>query len=175
MLFRSGLAWGALPWIGYTGRDAFVDFFTVAMLVGMTAGAVSSTAALPRGLWVYLTASLWPFIVKSALMGSVVHRAGGLTIVFTWFVLLAFGRNAYRTLRQSLAMTRSNQRLAAALRRERDAVQAASRAKDLFLAGVTHDLRQPVHALGLHLRFLDRKSTRLNSSHTDISRMPSSA
>ena len=30
---------------------------------------------------------------------------------------------------------------------------------------------QPAHAFGI----LDRKSTRLNSSHTDISRMPSSA
>ena len=31
------------------------------------------------------------------------------------------------------------------------------------------------NGFGLGLNFLDRKSTRLNSSHTDISRMPSSA
>jgi hypothetical protein len=50
LLAASGLTWGVLPWLSYTGRDPFVDFFCIAMLVGMTAGAVNSTAALPRAL-----------------------------------------------------------------------------------------------------------------------------
>ena len=36
-----------------------------------------------------------------------------------------------------------------------------------------HDVHHPFH--GSHLRIVDRKSTRLNSSHNVISRMPSSA
>jgi signal transduction histidine kinase len=28
------------------------------------------------------------------------------------------------------------------------------RAKNLFMAGVTHDLRQPVHAVALHVKYL---------------------
>src|SRR6185295_12431235 len=34
----TGLTWGLLPWIGYDGDDAFTDFYTVAMLMGMTGG-----------------------------------------------------------------------------------------------------------------------------------------
>jgi len=154
LIAASGLAWGVLPWLSYHGNNAFVDFFSVAMLVGMTAGAVSSSAALPRAMQCYVLAAFVPFIVKSALIGGLVYLAGGLTIVFSIFVMFAFSRSSHRALRNTLVVTRQNARLAEALRRERDAVQATMRAKDLFLAGVTHDLRQPVHALGLYLRYL---------------------
>ncbi len=156
LLGACGLTWGLLPWLSYTGSDPFVDFFSIAMLVGMTAGAVNSAAAVPRALNVYIAGAFGPFILKSASIGGLVYGAGGLTIAFAAVVLIAFGRNSHRALRQTLIVTHRNQRLAEALRRERDAVQTAMRAKDLFLAGVTHDLRQPVHALALHLRYLRR-------------------
>ena len=35
--------------------------------------------------------------------------------------------------------------------------------------------KQAYHMLGIKLEMRDRKSTRLNSSHSDLSRMPSSA
>lgn len=154
LVAASGLTWGVLPWLSYTGRDPFVDFFCVAMLVGMTAGAVNSTAALPRALNLYILAAFVPFVVKSAFIGGLVYGAGGVAIVFSALVLISFGRSSHRAMRGTLVATHQNARLAEALRKERDAVQATLRAKDLFLAGVTHDLRQPVHAMALHLRYL---------------------
>ncbi|MFZ5505882.1 MAG: sensor histidine kinase, partial [Pseudomonadota bacterium] len=150
----TGLAWGLLPWLGYEGRDPFMDFFSVAMLAGMAGGAVTATTALPRALNLYLVCALLPFIVKSWLMGGLINIGGGLTFLFYLLVLVSFGRNAHATMRNALLLTRQNARLADDLRQERDAVQAAMRAKNLFLAGVTHDLRQPVHAVGLHVRYL---------------------
>ncbi len=150
----SGLTWGALPWLVYTGEDPFVDFFSVAMLVGMTSGAVASTMALPRALNTYVSAAFVPFIVKAMLIGGSVHTAGALTIMFSMVVLMGFGRTGHDALRRTVLLSRQNARLMEELRIERDAVRAAMQAKDLFLAGVTHDLRQPVHALGLHLHFL---------------------
>jgi signal transduction histidine kinase len=166
LLAASGAAWGVLPWLAYTGTDPFVDFFTIAMLVGMTAGAVNSAAALPRAMNLYVVLALAPFVVRASLLGGAVNWGGALTIVFSIVVLLGFGRNTHRAQRATLLATRQNLRLAGALRRERDAVQAASRAKDLFLAGVTHDLRQPVHALALHLRHL--RSLRADELRPDV-------
>jgi len=156
LVAASGAVWGLLPWLSYTGSNPFVDFFSIAMLVGMTAGAVGSAAAIPRALNLYIVFAFVPFIVRSATIGGLVYGAGGLTIAFSGVVLFAFGRSTHRTMRNTLIITRHNARLAEALRRERDAVQATMRAKDLFLAGVTHDLRQPVHGLALHLRHLRR-------------------
>jgi len=150
----TGLAWGVLPWLGYEGRDPFMDFFSVAMLVGMAGGAVTATTALPGALILYLVCALVPFIVKSALVGGIISIAGGITIFFYLGVLISFGRNAHASMRNALLLTRQNARLADTLRRERDAVQTAMRAKNLFMAGVTHDLRQPVHAVALHVKYL---------------------
>jgi len=154
LMGSSGVVWGALPWLAYTGTDPFVDFYTIAMLVGMTAGAVNSAAGLPLALRPYIVLALGPFAVRGLLLGDVVSIGGAVTILFSIVVLLGFGRSSYHAQRDTLVAKRENQRLAMALRQERDAVQAASRAKDLFLAGVTHDLRQPVHALALYLRHL---------------------
>lgn len=150
----TGLAWGLLPWLVYRGIDPFVDFFSVAILAGMAGGAVTATTALPGALRLYLIGTLLPFVLKGALMGGLVNLAGGLTLFFYLLVLLSFGRSAHATMRDALLLTRQNARLAEDLRQERDAVQTAMRAKNLFLAGVTHDLRQPVHAIGLHVRYL---------------------
>ncbi|WP_018410448.1 sensor histidine kinase [Methyloversatilis thermotolerans] len=150
----TGLVWGLLPWISYDGVDAFRDFFGVAMLAGMAGGAVTATSSLPRALNGYLVFALLPFIVKAAWMGGAVNLGGAITLLFYLVALIAFGRDAHTALKHALELTRQNARLAEHLRRERDAVQATMRAKNLFLAGVTHDLRQPVHAVGLHVRYL---------------------
>lgn len=150
----TGLTWGLLPWLVYRGIDPFVDFFSVAMLAGMAGGAVTATTALPGALRLYLLGMLLPFVLKAVLMGGLVNLAGGLTLFFYLLVLLSFGRSSHATMRNALLLTRQNARLAEDLRQERDAVQSAMRAKNLFLAGVTHDLRQPVHAISLHVRYL---------------------
>jgi signal transduction histidine kinase len=153
-LGATGLAWGLLPLLAYTGDNPFADFFSIVMLIGMTAGALGSASALPTGLKLYIGGAYLPFIVQSQFIGGLITHAGGVAILITSLALLSFGRNAHRSMREALVVGRRNAHLAEALRRERDAVQALMRAKDLFQAGVTHDLRQPVHALALHLRYL---------------------
>ncbi len=163
----TGLVWGILPWLGFEGLDPFMDFFSVAMLVGMAGGAVTATTALPAALNLYLVCALVPFIMKSALLGGAVNVAGGVTIFFYLCVLVSFGRSAHAAMRNALLLTRQNARLADKLRHERDAVQTAMRAKNLFMAGVTHDLRQPVHAIGLHVRYM-RSLEPHEISHTTV-------
>jgi signal transduction histidine kinase len=150
----TGLVWGLLPWISYNGRDAFADFFTAATVVGITAGGANNLSAVPRVLRSYLCAALLPFAIRMALVGGAVSLGGAATILLILLVLGSFGHTNYRSLRNHLVVTRQNARLAEELRHERDALHAVMRAKDLFQAGVTHDLRQPVHALALHLHYL---------------------
>jgi signal transduction histidine kinase len=152
----SGLTWGLLPWLSYNLDNPFVSFFVVAMLVGLCTGVVSAAAAVPAAMVAHLGTMFGPFVVLAASLGGFINWAGCVTVVFLCMVLMSFSRTAHRAMRHTFVVTRQNVRLADALRVERDAVRDAMRAKDLFLAGVTHDLRQPVHALALHLSYLRR-------------------
>lgn len=160
----TGLCWGLLSWISYTGENAFLDFYTVAMLIGMASSGTPLLAALPRTLDIYLCSALLPTVLRALQVGGTVSLAGAATVLFAGVVLWNFGRSTHRSLRKSLSLTVESLRLGEALRRERDALTAVMRAKDLFQAGVTHDLRQPVHAMALHLHYL---RSLLPASRTD--------
>lgn len=150
----TGACWGLLSWIGYTGENAFVDFYTVAMLLGMVSSGAALIGALPRALLLYLGSALLPTVLRALQIGGAVSFAGAAAAIFAGVVLWNFGRSTHRSLRRNLQLSLESQRLGSALRHERDALAAAMRAKDLFQAGVTHDLRQPVHAMALHLHYL---------------------
>jgi signal transduction histidine kinase len=145
LMSATALTWGLMPWLSYHGENPLLDFFSITMLVGMTAGAVQSAAAVPLALRSYIVLGFSPFVVKSVFIGG---------IIFTMLIWLSYARSAFRIVHRTLAATRENEALAEALRQERDAVRNAMRAKDLFLAGVSHDLRQPVHAIALYLHVL---------------------
>ena len=53
-----------------------------------------------------------------------------------------------------------------AMRAAKEAAEAANRAKSSFLAAASHDLRQPMHALGLYMATLRGES--LSSTHADL-------
>lgn len=154
LMSATALTWGLMPWLSYHGENPLLDFFSITMLVGMTAGAVQSAAAVPLALRSYIVLGFSPFVVKSVFIGGTVYLAGGLLIIFTMLIWLSYARSAFRIVHRTLTATRENEALAEALRQERDAVRNAMRAKDLFLAGVSHDLRQPVHAIALYLHVL---------------------
>ncbi len=54
------------------------------------------------------------------------------------------------------------------LRSEKDKAEAADRAKSVFLAAASHDLRQPIHALGLFLTALRSMSQSPTVRSTDL-------
>ena len=54
------------------------------------------------------------------------------------------------------------------LRSEKDKAEAADRAKSVFLAAASHDLRQPIHALGLFLTALRSMSQSPSVRSTDL-------
>ncbi|MCA1979287.1 MAG: HAMP domain-containing histidine kinase [Thiobacillus sp.] len=145
----SGLAWGSLVLLVFKGENTPLDFFTTATLVGMTGGAVTPLSSLRAAFPVYVLTILIPYVAKSLWIGTAVYLAGGLTVLAYMLVLLAYNRVTHRALWQAYRLQLEKEGLVAEQ-------QALSRSRSLFLAGVSHDLRQPVQAMGMFNAYLHK-------------------
>jgi signal transduction histidine kinase/CheY-like chemotaxis protein len=131
------------------------------ILVCWAAAAVSPLAAYARAYYAYVAPIVLQVAAAWATAGSGIDPAerfvAAALIVFAGVILSFFVRDNERVLRESFEIRYENERLIAALERERqevalarDKAEAADRAKSRFLAAASHDLRQPLHALSLH-------------------------
>ena len=122
----------------------------------MILGGLSRTAVYKPAFYGFVLAVLVPLIARVAIEGDQVHlfTAGVLGVVLVF--VLAFGRQVNDVLTQSLTMRYENVDLIRELKAQteaalaaRAAAETASLAKSQFLAAASHDLRQPLHAMGL--------------------------
>ena len=138
----NGAGWGALAWVTYNGNQINEDFATIAVIVGMTRGAVTPLSALRNAFPLYATAVVLPFLAKSLWIGGDIYVAGGLNLAVYLVVLLGYGRTTHRALRNAFHLQLEKDHLLQKL-------ENMAHSRSLFLAGVSHDLKQPVQALGM--------------------------
>ncbi|WP_370601102.1 hybrid sensor histidine kinase/response regulator [Pseudomonas nitroreducens] len=147
--WASSLLWGWLGWAGFAHGDPQLFAFTCIVLTGLVCGAVPSLSAYPPAYIGSLAAMLLPLLVLC------LSQAGEQFTTYSFFIAclagvnLYYSRVTYRSLCETIRLRQQNSELVQDLREQRDRAQAADRAKTRFLAAASHDLRQPIHALGL--------------------------
>jgi len=149
-----GLAWGLFPWLALRGADPAMDFLCVGLVMGLAAGSASAQAALRWASPAFSTFMLVPYALKSALVGDRIYTIGAVTILLGIVCVVRFARDNHFILLESFRLRRQNLALAQHLAEEKAAVEESSRIKSLFLAGVSHDLKHPLNALGMYLGYI---------------------
>jgi len=135
--------------------------FLTMILVCWAAAGVSAVAGRARVYYAYVAPIVLQIAFAWAALGSGIDTRerflAAALILFAGVILSFFARDSERVLRESFQIRYENERLIAALERERqevalarDKAEAANRAKSRFLAAASHDLRQPLHALSLY-------------------------
>ena len=151
----AGALWGAAAVAMFPASPSYQALFIVCQF-GVILGGLNLTAVYKPSFYGFVLAVLVPLIARVAVEGDRVHlfTAGVLGVVLAF--VLAFGRQVNGVLTQSLAMRYENVDLIRELQAQteaalaaRAAAESASRAKSQFLAAASHDLRQPLHAMGL--------------------------
>ena len=164
-----GAFWGITTWMAQSaGGDLSTLFLIGCVVAGVSAAAMGfCNSCWPVSAAHYLT------VVPLINVGFFLHEGAHAT-VFTVFslvyllFLLQFSRVAEVSAKQSIRLRFENTELVDRLRQQtaqadearaqaeaaRAQAEAASVDKSRFLAAASHDLRQPIHALGLFLEAL---------------------
>jgi two-component system, sensor histidine kinase len=148
--FAVGVGFGWAP-VGLTiGGRLDVELLTLLVTLCVAAGAVTAVGPyLPAFLPFFLSATL-PFTVTSFFSSDpLLHRLAPLLMLIFIAGMGGLGIRANRAFEQLVRLQVRAEEMADDLERQRDIAENANLAKSKFLAAASHDLRQPVHALGL--------------------------
>ncbi|MGC9271365.1 ATP-binding response regulator [Acidiphilium sp.] len=147
--FAEGIGWGWAVVSLAAGGPVAVQYMVVLVIAGICSAAVPAFGPyLPAFAAFFLPATL-PYLVFGLWSADPYQHAGA------WFMLLFIvGMGALaivfnRTFRQLISMRMAAEQMAIDLKRQKDIAEQANLAKSRFLAAASHDLRQPVHAIGL--------------------------
>jgi len=163
-----GLCWGIGSLFLLDPSRTEFQFMVFLTCAALAAGAISALGTLLPAYYCNLLAIMVPTMVWSSLQGDALHVTYSV-LALLWIVVIAVLANSFSELLvKSLRLQFANLDLANDLLRQKELAEAANVAKSRFLASASHDLRQPVHALGMFVgalgdRTLDADSRRLVS------------
>ncbi|WP_244513235.1 MULTISPECIES: hybrid sensor histidine kinase/response regulator [unclassified Ensifer] len=150
----SSALWGALGWVAFLPDEPQTLAFICIVITGIASGAVPSLSAFPLAYAGSLLAMLLPFAIRCFMGDGPIYDTYLVFTICLFGVDLYYSRVTHRTLAETVRLRFENLSLIGDLQEERDKAQSADRAKSRFLAAASHDLRQPIHALGLFISTL---------------------
>jgi signal transduction histidine kinase/CheY-like chemotaxis protein len=153
----SGLIWGSAGVLMFVPGAPDYQAFLIVALFAVTTGALTLIAVHAPSFYAFVLPTILPIIIRTALEAGAVHLFTAAACSLVLITLLAFGRNLNRLLTQSLHTRFDNVELIAELKAQQQVAEAATRAKTQFFAAANHDLRQPLHAMGLFASALAAK------------------
>ncbi|MDP2004046.1 MAG: ATP-binding protein [Rubrivivax sp.] len=173
LVLAQGALWGVAVWLFWGLGTPYHVVSLILIVYSYCLGSVQLLATQSRVFLVFISLVLTPTIVRIASDASQpwhLQLAIILTLLFCITVLMA--RTYGSALGQAITLKTRTDDLAARLRNEmvvtedarrladeaRRAAEAANRAKTQFFAAASHDLRQPLHAMGLFAEALRQRS-----------------
>lgn len=166
LMAMDGAAWGTLAFSAMGNTTAVGTIVVICVLAGVMGGTVGLLSPV---LPVFIAFAV-PLVSLTALrmsqLNDPAYSAFSVIALMYLAVLIAQARNSSLATRTAIELRFENLdlvRQADAARRE---AEEANTAKSKFLAAASHDLRQPIHAVGLFLDVLSR--TPLNSQQREL-------
>ncbi|MET0681254.1 MAG: HAMP domain-containing sensor histidine kinase, partial [Burkholderiales bacterium] len=167
----SGCLWGLATVLFFIPDSPVYQAFLLVLIFAVTASAVLLIGVHLPSFYVFVLPALVPIVVRNVVEGEPAHLTLAFIVAVATIALLTFGRNYNRVLVASLRNRFENEALARKLatqnielerareiaERARSEAEIANRSKTQFFAAAGHDLRQPLHAMGLFAAALTEK------------------
>ena len=147
----TGIVWGAWPLLFYSLYSVEYLLLISTIFAGMVAvNAAASSIYLPA-FFTFSVPLLLPLSIAHLMSGRDSLALTGLLLVMFLAINMILALRSNRQNREFLASQLANQKLLESLAKEKLIAERAMVAKSRFLAAASHDLRQPLHAMGLFL------------------------
>jgi signal transduction histidine kinase len=167
----SGCLWGLATLLFFIPDSPVYQAFLFVLIFAVTSAAVLLIGAHLPSFYVFVLPALVPIVVRNIIEGEPAHLTLAFIVGVATLAILTFGRNYNRVLVASLRNRFENEALARKLatqnlelerareaaERARTEAEIANRSKTQFFAAAGHDLRQPLHAMGLFAAALTEK------------------
>jgi signal transduction histidine kinase len=166
----SGVLWALACFLFVDPREPLILILLSVSLLALSGGAVASHGVYFPSYWAYIGPTMGALVAVSLWHGGLLGNTVALVAAFSAVIYFALARNVRRLFADSLRLGFENvalrrdaeektglleatldelKRREAALEAARRSAEQANAAKTRFLAAASHDLRQPIHALGL--------------------------
>ena len=158
----SAFVWGLTVFL-YFDRTSLADQFICWLIIsGLAMFSINALSMHLRTMRDYLNVlaitalaiMAWRMVVDLRLQGPSHHWWVVALLVLFWQVLHRTGARLHDTHRKNFELQYRNNQLIESLTRQTQAALDAVEIKNRFLASAAHDIRQPVHALGLYADWL---------------------
>ncbi|OYY96144.1 MAG: hybrid sensor histidine kinase/response regulator [Polaromonas sp. 28-63-22] len=145
----NALAWGAAPWFFFPTNNLPLMSLMMLILLGMSSGGVASLAPYRPALFRFIVPVLAGLAAALLWQRDAIHIFLAVCTLAYLYVNLKFGLQQNRLLTEALRARYEKEDLAQRLAEQVRMVERASLEKTRFFASASHDLRQPLHSLGL--------------------------
>ena len=158
-----GLVWGLCMILFVHAGEPLTVALTLCCLYSIAAGSVTSLAYYPPANLALVGILYSIILIRMMVTGQWVYELVGITSALFGVTMIGYCRNQARAVMEALRVRFENVELLRALAAEkadaedaRHRAETASLAKSQFLAAASHDLRQPLYALGLFSASLEQ-------------------
>jgi signal transduction histidine kinase len=168
----SGAMWGLTAWILYGDGDHIQQTGLIVLIYTFCVAGVPVLSTQPKTLFAYTFLCGAPLLARVVMEGHEhsYQLASMLLLIITLTTILA--RTYRQTVERVITLKRQSDGLLVQLRVEKEAAESArqqaeaarqeaevaNRAKTQFFTAASHDLRQPLHAMGLFAEALRQKN-----------------
>lgn len=154
LLLLTGLTWGAFAWLYFDLQKPLTLLMVGCYLAGHVGGAITPLSIYLPTFYLFALPALLPYVYLLATAGTEEHLVlAGLSMLFL-FSMSGYAHLTNRLHRESMRLRFENQNLIEDLGLRKAEAENASRTKSLFLAGVSHDLKQPIRAIAMYTGYL---------------------
>ncbi len=161
----AGLLWGSAGVLFFVPQDPLKQLVLVSVILGVAFGSLTLYATHRPALFAFLPMALLPLIGRMVAQQDAAYVTAAIVMLAVFGFTMFFGRNFGATMFEAVKNNYENEVLVGQLLNEkrvadeaRRAAEEATRSKTKFFAAASHDLRQPLQAIGIYCSLLKKRA-----------------